>query len=224
MGIVLLIHHHPPYHQKHGQDTQHEEAQRCPGVLAHHRLNSNQLVLDVLNNYQDLILTRNYGDLLWQDVQRHSQSVSHSKCPPSRPLTLGIFLHHQASRDYQSWLNQSTPIAASQLLDSTECVLRRQTYRMVYDDNLRWTCNTIHAFEPARPSFLIHPSKHDLSRPVSRCVLCGTSPTPLGGEPANCLDNLIVLDTGRGDRNQDNKRSTLCVHHFLERSLADLHG
>lgn len=56
------------------------------------------------------------------------------------------------------------------------------------------------------------------------CVLRSTGSTPLGGECVNSLDNLIVLDTGGSDRNQDNERFALCVHHVLERSLANLQG
>lgn len=193
-------------------------------MLAYYPLNYKQLVVDVLDIYEELILARSLGNLLGQDVQRYSQNVAHSKCPPSRRPVLGILLHHQGSSDHQSWLYQSTPTAATQISDYQEYVSCRQTYRMVYNDNLSWTFDTIHAFEPARPSFLIHPSKHDLSCSMRRCVLCGTGSTPLGGERVNCLDNPIVLGTGGSDRNQDNERSALCVHHLLERSLADLHG
>jgi hypothetical protein len=55
-------------------------------------------------------------------------------------------------------------------------------------------------------------------------VLSGTSPTPLTSEPANRLDNSIVLYSGSSNRNQDNQWLALRVHHVPERSLAKLHG
>src|SRR6267154_5837722 len=103
-------------------------------------------------------------------------------------------------------------------------MLCRQTYRMIHNDNLCWTLDTIHAFEPTCPSFLIHPNKHDMSCLLHWCILSGTSPTPLGGEAANRLDNPIALDARASNRNQDNEWLALCVHHLLERSLAEFHG
>src|SRR6267142_1092183 len=98
------------------------------------------------------------------------------------------------------------------------------TYRMVYDDDLRRILNTIHTLEPARPSFLIHPSKHDLPRPMCWHMMSSTAPTPLTGEPADRLDDLIPLYAGRSNRDQDNQWPPLRIHHVLERFLAQLHG
>lgn len=54
-------------------------------------------------------------------------------------------------------------------------------------------------------------------------VLSAASPTPLTSEPTNRLDNSITLYSGSSNRNQDNQRLALCVHHVLERSLTKLH-
>lgn len=55
-------------------------------------------------------------------------------------------------------------------------------------------------------------------------VLSGTSPTPLTSEPANRLDNSIMIYSGSSNRNQDNQWLALRVHDVPERSLAKLRG
>src|SRR5258708_13179670 len=94
---------------------------------------------------------------------------------------------------------------------------------MVYNDNLRRTLNSIHTFEPTRPSSVVHPNKHDLPLSMRWCILSGTSPTPLGGERANRLDNPIALDISGSNRNQDNEWLAFCVHHLLNRPPPNLH-
>src|SRR6266702_1642581 len=99
-----------------------------------------------------------------------------------------------------------------------------QTYRVIRDNNLSRAIDPIHALKPIRPSILIHPGEHDLPRftGMSRRILVSAFLAPLGREFPDCRDDTITFCTRIGHRNQDNEWLALCVHHFLERSFAEL--